>query len=307
MTLGVNYTLREKRRDTTVLIRNIMAAGVIVGVLFSVALTGCGTDSGTNTGANVETGTLSLRITDTPYPLDLIDEVRVTISEIKVHVSDSPTEDSEFLTIPMDPPKTFNLLDLRGGVTESLVNAELSEGTYGQIRLVVSSAYIKLKDGREPILDMPSAGQSGIKIFPNPPITVTGGLTTEIILDFDVGQSFLPIPAAPQKASEIERFKFHPVIRVANSTSMGRISGTVTNQDDASPIEDATLTAFEGTVQIASTPTDSDGNYVLSGLTAGTYDVTASHSTFVSSIKNNVAVVSGNETGGTDFSLTPQP
>src|SRR3990170_5218608 len=233
--------MREKRRETTVFIRNIMTAGVIVDVLFSVALTGCGTDG--------ETGTLSLRITDAPYPLDLIAEAKVTIEKVEVHVSDSPTEDSGFITIPLDAPRTFNLLDLRGGVTESLVNAKLSEGTYGQIRLIVSSAYIKLKDGSEPILDMPSASQSGTKIFPNPPITVTGGLTTDLVLDFDVGQSFLPIPAAPQKASEIERFKFHPVIRVANSTSMGRISGTVTNQDDASPIEDATLTAFEGTVQ----------------------------------------------------------
>jgi len=286
----------KKRRDTTVFIRNIMTVGVIMLILFSVVLTGCGDNGGK--------GTLNIQITDAPYPLDLIAEARVTIDKIEVHVSDSPTEDSGFLTLPLAAPKTFNLLDLRGGVTETLVNADLSEGTYGQIRLVVSSAYIKLNDGREPVLDVPSGGQSGIKIFPNPPITVTG---TELILDFDVGQSFLPIPAAPKKAEEIEKFKFHPVIRVVNSTSTGSISGTVTNQNDASPIEDATLAAFEGTIEVASTSSKSDGSYLLSGLPAGTYDITASHSEFASSIINNIVVVAGNETGGTDFSLTPQP
>jgi len=289
-----------------VFIRNIMTAGVIVGVLFSVALTGCGTDSETNTGANGETGTLSLRITDAPYPLDLIAEAKVTIEKVEVHVSDSPTEDSGFITIPLDAPRTFNLLDLRGGVTEGLVNAKLSEGTYGQIRLVVSSGYIKLNDDREFNLDVPSGSQSGIKIFPNPPITVTGGLTTELVLDFDVGQSFLPIPAAPKKVEEINEFKFKPVIRVVNSTSTGSISGSVTNQNDASPIEDATLAAFEGTVEIASTSSKSDGSYLLSGLPAGTYDITASHSEFTNSTRT-VTVDAGNETGETNFSLTPQP
>lgn len=296
----------KKRRDTTVFIRNIMTAGVIMIVLFGVVLTGCGTNDGTNTGTNSGTGTLSIRITDAPYPLDLIAEARVTIDKIEVHVSNSPTEDSGFITIPLDTPRTFNLLDLRGGVTEALVNADLSEGTYGQIRLVVSSAYIKLTDGRKPTIDVPSGSQSGIKIFPNPPITVAGGLTTELVLDFDVGQSFLPIPNAPKKALEIEKFKFHPVIRVVNNSSTGSISGAVTKNDET-PLEDATLAAFDGTVEVASTSSKSDGSYAILGLPAGTYDVTASHSEFVSSIKNNVEVVVGNETGGTDFSLTPQP
>src|SRR3972149_8629915 len=294
----------KKRRDTTVFIRKIMTAGVIMIVLFGVVLTGCGTDAGTNTGTtntgtNSGTGTLSIRITDAPYPLDLIAEARVTIDKIEVHVSNSPTEDSGFITIPLDAPRTFNLLDLRGGVTEALVNADLSEGTYGQIRLVVSSAYIKLTDGREPTIDVSSGSQSGIKIFPNPPITVAGGLTTELVLDFDVGQSFLPIPAVPKKAGDIKEFKFKPVIRVVNSTSTGSISGTITNQNDEPPVEDATLTAFEGTVEVASTSSKSDGSYLLSGLPGGTYDVTASHSGFTSSTKT-IEVVAGNETGGTD-------
>lgn len=298
--------LLKKRRDTTVFIRNIMTAGVIMIVLFGVVLTGCGTNDGTNTGTNSGTGTLSIRITDAPYPLDLIAEARVTIDKIEVHVSDSPTEDSGFITIPLDTPRTFNLLDLRGGVTEALVNADLSEGTYGQIRLVVSSAYIKLTDGREPTIDVPSGSQSGIKIFPNPPITVAGGLTTDLVLDFDVGQSFLPIPNSATKASVIKKFKFHPVIRVVNNSSTGSISGAVTKNDET-PLEDATLAAFDGTVEIASTSSKSDGSYAILGLPAGTYDVTASHNGFTSSAKKDVNVVVGNDTGGTDFSLTPQP
>ena len=92
---------------------------------------------------------------------------------------------------------------------------------------------------------------------------------------------------------------------MVNNSSTGSISGAVTKNDET-PLEDATLAAFDGTVEVASTSSKSDGSYAILGLPAGTYDVTASHSGFTSSTKT-IEVVAGNETGGTDFSLTPQP
>jgi len=93
---------------------------------------------------------------------------------------------------------------------------------------------------------------------------------------------------------------------VVNNSSTGSISGAVTKNDET-PLEDATLAAFDGTVEVASTSSKSDGSYAILGLPAGTYDVTASHSGFTSSTKKDVNVVVGNDTGGTDFSLTPPP
>src|SRR3989337_2948406 len=106
-----------------------------------------------------------------------------------------------------------------------------SEGTL-KIRLVVSSGYIKLEDERSFDLKVPSGSESGIKVFPDPPIEVNGGLTTDLILDFDVSRSFIPIPNAETKVDKITGFNFHPVIRVVNNSSVGSISGTVYNNND---------------------------------------------------------------------------
>lgn len=284
-------------------IRNLVSGYVTLLALLGLIFTGCG--GGGDSGGQGGTGTLNVRITDSPYPFDLIAEAKVTIDKVEVHVSNSPTETSGFLTLPFEGPKTFDLLQLQGGVTATLVSADLPAGTYGQIRLLVSSGYVKLKDDREFNLNVPSGSQSGIKIFPNPPIVVSGGLTTDMILDFDVGKSFLPTPAAPIHSSDIKEFKFKPVIRVVNSTLVGTISGKV-SKTDSTPLEDAALTAFDGTVEITSTSSQADGGYVLSGLPAGTYDITATRSGYASNTRNGVSVVVGNDTGGTDFILTQQ-
>ena len=43
-----------------------------------------------------------------------------------------------------------------------------------------------------------------------------GGLTSELLLDFDVSRSFHPIPASPINASDIVEFVFRPSVRAVN-------------------------------------------------------------------------------------------
>lgn len=284
--------------------KNLLRGSLMIIVLFAFGFTGCD---------NSSEGTLKIRLTDTPYPFDLIKEAKVTITGVKVHVSDSSEVSSGFIELPFDSPQTFDLMDLQGGVTATLINASLAPGTYNQIRLVVSSGSVKLKDDRSFELEVPSGSESGIKIFPDPPIEVQGGLTTDLILDFDVSRSFIPIPNAETKVDKITGFNFHPVIRVVNNSSVGRISGTVYNNKstpdiltDDTEIEGAALTAFEGTTEVTSTSSQSDGSYVLMGLTEGTYDIRATHPDYEESTKTGVSVTVGNNTDGTDFRLTPE-
>lgn len=285
-------------------IRNLLKGSLMVFVLFAFSFTGCD---------NSSEGMLKIRLTDSPYPFDLIKEAKVTITGVKVHVSDSPEVSSGFIVIPLDSPQTFDLMDLQGGVTATLVNASLAAGTYNQIRLVVSSGSVKLKDDRSFDLKVPSGSESGIKVFPDPPIEVQGGLTTDLILDFDVSRSFIPIPNAETKVDKITGFNFHPVIRVVNSSSVGRISGTVYNNnstpdnlDDDTAIEGATLTAFEGTTEVTGTSSQADGSYVLMGLPEGTYDVHATHPDYQEDTKTGINVVAGNDTKGKDFRMSPE-
>lgn len=256
---------------------------------------------------------LNIQITDAPFPFEYVAEANVTIDRIEVHVSNSPLVNSGFLMLS-ETPQIFNLLDLQGGVTATLLDAALPEGTYGQIRLHVDSASVKLMDGREFALNVPSGDQSGIKIVPVPHIEVTGGLTTDLVLDFDVGRSFVPTPARnPESAAEIEGFNFMPVIRVVNASTVGSIAGTV--YDDSGTPEDpgddvgiggATVSATVGGSVITTTATGVDGGYVLSGLPEGTYDITVDMTGYVSDTQAAVDVAVANRTGGIDFRFSAE-
>jgi len=92
----------------------------------------------------------------------------------------------------------------------------------------VAEASIVLTDGQEFDLTIPSGAQTGIKIFINPPIEVEGGLTSEVLLDFDLSKSF-EVQGDPNTPVGINGFHFTPVIRAANNTTSGRIIGSVLN------------------------------------------------------------------------------
>lgn len=296
---------QHKRGGEMPSMRNLFKISFIIILFSALGFNGCD---------NSSEGKLKVRLTDTPYPFDLIEEAKVTISGVKVHVSDSAEVSSGFIDIPIEPPKTFDLMDLQGGVTATLIDASLVAGTYNQIRLIVDSGYIKLKNGGySGNLTIPSGSKSGIKVFPDPPIKVQDGLTTDLILDFDVSRSFNPIPNGKNKIDDITGFHFDPVIRVVNNSSVGRISGTVYNNNDTldnitddAAIEGAAMTALEGTTEVTSTSSQSDGSYVLMGLPEGTYDVRATHPEYEESTRTGVNVTVGNNTDKTDFRLTPQ-
>jgi hypothetical protein len=285
-------------------------------LLLTVSL-GCGggghgsSSSGTGTSG---TGTLSIEVTDAPYPYDHLAEAKVVIGEVKVHKTDGATGNGGFETI-FSGTKEFDLLKLRGGLTTYLVeDAKLAAGKYDQIRLIVTSASVKLTDGREFDLKVPSGPQSGIKVYPRPPIEVQGGLTADLILDFDVSRSFLPTPASPQKVDDIHGFLFHPVIRIENNSTVGTISGKVYDDNDTisittddTPLGNATITAEQGGVVIAQTSSATgDGAYVLQGLPAGTYEVSVEIQGYIDETQQNIDVFVANDTGGIDFRLKKQ-
>jgi hypothetical protein len=189
-----------------------------------------------------------------------------------------------------------------------LVEAEVPVGTIDELRLHVVDAKIALTDGREFPLKVPSGETSGLKAKADPPIVVAGDVTTDLLLDVDVSRSFLSIPASPGKVDDIRDFHFKPVVRVANLSRTGSISGHVLGDagtgGDASddvPLADATVTAsLDGTSY--ATATDPDGFYRLLGLPEGTYTVAAS-ATGHHPDGLSVMVIPGNDAEGADFLL----
>ncbi len=85
----------------------------------------------------------------------------------------------------------------------------------------------------------------------------------------------------------------------------GQISGHVIDADSLTPIPGATLNVLQGVQLIASTLTDSSGNYLIPNLAPGTYTVNASATNYQTGSQG--AVVYSNQTTVDNFALLLQP
>lgn len=240
---------------------------LLLALIATIGFTACDEEPGT--------GRVHLVLGDAPYPIELIESAEVFVEGITVHVSG---DGAGWENLPFTPG-TFDLLDLQNGVTAELTDAEVPVGQIDEIRLVISSGVITLTDGRSMQLTVPSGGSSGLKIKVRPAITILADRTVDILLDMDVGRSFLPIPAAVQQASEIERFHFRPVVRAANLNTTGSVSGRV-RSDNGTPQDTgddwnywgAQVLVHDG-VDSAMTFTSNMGYFQVLGLTPGMWQV----------------------------------
>lgn len=261
----------------------ILALGVIIMAGFN----GCGTP------ADDEAGTLSVLLTDAPFPTDLIAEANVTIVKIEAREAGGE-EGSPYITLS-DDRQTFNLLDLRNGVTESLAALEVPAGSYDLFRLYISDGNVVTNDSVIYDLKVPS---SKVKLFVSPAIEVVSGLTADLLLDFDVEKSYV----LQGNRDSIGGFIFKPVIRATNASTVGRISGTVTDSA-AVALNNATVWVQQDTV-ISTTYTGTDGAYTILGLPAGSYSAYATLAGY-DTVLVDVTVAAGSQSAA-EFELTPQ-
>jgi len=237
-----------------------------------------------------EYGRLSIKLTDAPFPHDLVAEANVTIFKIDarykgdVEMDDSDTEDngssvesdddnSSFVVL-MENEVRVNLLDLTNGITENLLDKDVPVGSYDLVRVYVTGVNVVLTNGTTYDLKVPSGSQSGIKIFIAPELVVSGGLSADLLLDFDVSRSFVAKGGTKDLAS-ITGFNFKPVIKASNLSTAGTLAGIITeiSEEVSVSIEGVQVSIFDGDTQITSTFTDADGRYMIMGLEAGSYTV----------------------------------
>lgn len=169
------------------------------------ALAGC-SDSALEPGQ----GRIALRLTDAPFPLDSVESIDVFVVRIEAKAeatTDADAEasvqgaaaDSNGWIVLASPNASFNLMDLQNGVSVSLGDAAIAAGSYRSLRLILDTdqSSVTLKTGQvlsgtsSPSIVFPSAGQSGIKVKFDTPIEVDEGVTTDVLLDFDAGESFV--------------------------------------------------------------------------------------------------------------------
>lgn len=191
--------------------------------------------------------------------------------------SGSPHAHVVFDAATMGGPRTFNLLDLRGGITALMAAGQIPAGTYDQVRLVISGAELVVNGQSYSTgnggLKVAAGMSSGVHVFlagPDP-LVVTPGQIAQGLLDFDLAKCFQPTGS--------NQYVFTPVIRAANLDASGSLAGMVKSDNltpndpsDDLPLGNAAVTLVQGQTAFT-TFADPQGVYVVKGLAEGPWEV----------------------------------
>lgn len=248
------------------------------------------------------TGRLVVRLTDKPFPHDLVSEANVTVFKVEARRAADTTETEADSTaspyvVLMEEEMAVNLLDLVNGFTMELADMEVPAGTYDLVRIYVKGVNVVLTDGRTFDLKVPSGEQTGIKVFIRPGLVVTGGLSADLLLDFDVSRSFVP-RGHMQGVAGINGFNFKPVIKACNVSTAGTLAGRVSfmEAEAETGLEGAQVTVLAADTVNTTAFSDADGNYAIMGLTAGAYRVLAEAADFFPSDTLDIQIDAANVT-----------
>lgn len=177
---------------------------VVVAALATAALVGCGPQP--------------VRILLTDAPLDGATEVNVTLTGLRVieagpgaAPTDPGADPGGIGTTVFDEPQTYNLLELRNGVTALLGEVDVA-GRIAHMQLQLGGeAEVVYEDGTRKGASVPSGAQTGIKLAGS-----FDPSASELVLDFDAAQSV--IEASDGSLSLV------PAIRIyANGEEIGGI------------------------------------------------------------------------------------
>jgi len=223
---------------------------------------------------------VNVRLTDAPGNYQ---QVNIDIAGIEFKSDDGLTLN---LNVIMG---VYNLLDFVNGVDTLIASGNFQAGTLSQIRLILGENNTVMVDSVVYPLSTPSAMQSGLKLNVHTPITA--GVVYNLLLDFDANQSIVETGNG--------EYILKPVIRVLDVAMSGSIHGSV-SPPAALP---ATASATDGT-NTYTTFTDSNGNFLLIAIPAGTYSVEISpQPPYLPVTVPNVIVTVGNLTEIGDFNF----
>jgi hypothetical protein len=261
----------------------------------------------------VAPGAVSVSLTD--GPACGFDAVNVTVSKVRIHQSDSASDNGAGWTdVTLNPPRKINLLDFNDPTqpihTEPLGLAPLAPGHYTQLRLVLvansnnpnqplaNSVVLSNDPNKTEIpLDTPSGIQSGVKLIHQ--FTVNSGQRVDLLLDFDACKSIVLTGSGA--------YKLKPVIKVI-PIQLNGINGFIDKT-----LSNVRVSAQQsGNVVRETVMNVQTGEFFIAHLAPGDYDVVMTADNHATGVVSGVPVSSTTSIttisdSGTPFSLPPSP
>jgi hypothetical protein len=265
-----------------------MSRGAILPVLAAAALLaggGCYRDDAAPTSVVRDRKALTrVLLTDAPFPYDRVASLNIHVVRIDVS-ADLDTSWSVRWELIAEPRKSFNLLELQQGATAFVGEGELPAGRYHLIRMTIDTSLSSIvwnTGGKARInwQNYSASREMPLHAFVQYPVDVrTEG--ADIVLDFDVGRSFL------YEFYATNEFALQPRLRAINSAATGAIVGTVTSDytGERRPVKNAGITVYaeactasqsappDPSCVVSSGRSDAVGNYKVAFVPAGTYHV----------------------------------
>lgn len=244
-------------------------------------------------------GTLSVSMTDAPSCG--FDAVNVTVSKVRVNQSSTASDtDAGWTDITLSPARKINLLNLTNGALEALGQTSLSAGHYNQLRLVLdpntgtglANSVVASGSTTELSLDTPSAVQSGIKLVNS--FDVAAGQRVDLVLDFDACKSVV--------TKGNGKYALKPVVKVIPTTLNG-IGGFVSTALLSSHV--MVSAQQNGVIVSATAPNATTGEFALSRLPLGNYDVVVTADNSAAAVVGAVPVTSTSATVAISTAAAP--
>lgn len=206
---------------------------------------------------NNSDGNARLKVFLTDDPGDY-EAVYIDVKDVQINVTGDTTNGWQSLSGVN--AAAYDLLKLVNDNDTLLADANIPSGRLHQMRLILGTEnYVKIQGTTELIkLETPSAQQSGLKL--NIQQDIQDGILYTITLDFDVSKSIVK--------TGNKKYILKPTIRTILNAVGGSIKGVVMPKTFQSAVY-----AVQGIDTVASTFTDTNGGYLIRGLSAGTYDV----------------------------------
>lgn len=224
-------------------------------------------------GAGDGNARLKVYLTDDPGDYEA---VYIDVKDVQINVSNNG---DEWQSLSGVKAAAYDLLKLVNDDDTLLSDSYIPSGKLHQLRLILGTEnYVKVQGTSDLIkLETPSAQQSGLKL--NIQQDIQEGILYTITLDFDVSKSIV--------RTGNNKYILKPTIRTILNAVGGSIKGVVMPKDFQSAVY-----AVQGVDTIASTFSDSDGGYLIRGLSAGNYDVfyKPTNILYKDSLRKNISV-----------------